>query len=616
MLQIQGIRKAFGEQILFQEASCLIEAGEKVGIVGANGHGKSTLLKMILREMNPDEGQISVLRGIRVGHLSQHLVFSEATVLDEACLALELKEEGYIETHRAEAMLMGLGFSLEQLQQPPAELSGGFQVRLNLAKALLEDPDLLLLDEPNNYLDIVSLRWLRGFLRKWRRTLLLVTHDREFMDSVTTHTLAVHRQKLRKFSGGTEKAWDQIYLEEEMHEKTRVNSERKIAHEMRFVERFRAKAKRASQAQSRLKQIAKRERLDKLDEISSLSFSFNHTANPGKWSAETRKLQFAYPDGPILIDGMELHIGARDRVGVIGPNGKGKSTLLRLLAGELKPIDGEVRTHPSTQMSLFGQSAMGVLQDKRTIEDEINSANTMLNRTQVRDICGAMMFGGDLALKKVEILSGGEKSRTLLGRVLARPSNMLLLDEPTNHLDMASTEALIDAIHAYPGSVVMVTHVESVLRDTCTRLVVFDEGIARVFEGTYDDFLQRFGWSAEESDRTEAPRSKKRENRKDLKRERAQLIQQRSQILKPLKKTIDSNEKLIHTLEEKVETIEKTLITASEDGDGEAIAALAQELSNLRSSIDRAFEKLETASEEHDQQEAEFERRIDELSGN
>ncbi|NCF99037.1 MAG: ATP-binding cassette domain-containing protein [Planctomycetia bacterium] len=609
MLQIQGIHKSFGDQYLFHDAGCLIDAGEKVGIVGANGHGKSTLLRMILQELDPDQGAIAVSRGIRIGHLSQHLVFSKKTVLDEACTVLK-EEDGFLPVFKAESMLMGLGFSADQLHQPPQELSGGFQVRLNLAKALLEDPDLLLLDEPNNYLDIVSLRWLKDFLRKWRRTLLLVTHDREFMDAVTTHTLAVHRQKLRKFTGGTEKAWQQIYIEEEMHEKTRINSERKIAHEMRFVERFRAKARRASQAQSRLKQINKRERLDKLNEISTLTFSFQYQNNPGKWALETRNLNFAYADGPTLIQKLDLHIGAGDRIGVIGQNGKGKSTLLRLMAGELKPVEGEVRTHPSTMINLFGQSAMKVLQQKRSIEEEVYDANNMLNRTQVRDICGAMMFGGDLALKKVEVLSGGEKSRTLLGRVLACPGNLLLLDEPTNHLDMASTDALIEAIRAYEGAAVMVTHVESVLRETCNRLVIFDDGKVRVFEGGYDDFLRRHGWSSEDAPPETTEPRKRRENRKDLKRERAQIIQERSKLLKPLKQTIESNEKLIMMLEEKVEKMEALLISSSEEGDGEAIAKHAQELNNLRSSIDKAFEKFEQASEEHDRHEAEFEKRL------
>ena len=611
MLQIQGIYKSFGDQGLFHDAGCLIDAGEKVGIVGANGHGKSTLLRMILSEIEPDQGNIAVSRGIRIGHLSQHLVFKAATVLDEACTVL-VEEDGFLPIFKAESMLMGLGFSEEQLKQPPGELSGGFQVRLNLAKALLEDPDLLLLDEPNNYLDIVSMRWLKEFLRKWRRTLLLVTHDRDFMDAITTHTLAVHRRKLRKFQGGTEKAWQQIYIEEEMHEKTRVNTERKIAHEMRFVERFRAKARRASQAQSRLKQINKRERLEKLDELSSLSFSFHYKHNPGKWALETRRLQFGYDDGPTLIEKLDLHIGAGDRVGVIGQNGKGKSTLLRLMAGELEPVEGEVRTHPSTSINLFGQSAMRVLRPGRSIEEEVYEANSTLNRTQVRDICGAMMFGGDLALKKVEVLSGGEKSRTLLGRVLACPGNLLLLDEPTNHLDMASTDALIEAIKAYPGAAVMVTHVESVLRETCNRLVIFDDGKVRVFEGTYDDFLRRHGWSSEDQPVEDKGPRKRRENRKDLKRERAELIRERSQALKPLKQTIDSNEKLIMMLEEKVGKTEAELITASEGGDGEAIASLAQELNNLRASIDRAFEKFEAASEEHDRLEAEFREKLGE----
>lgn len=614
MLQIQSIRKAFGRQILFDDAGCLIEAGEKVGLVGANGHGKSTLLKMILHEIEPDEGLITVHRGIRIGHLSQHLEFTEKTTLQEACLVLTIEEEGFLETYRAEAMLMGLGFTRDQLDQPPAELSGGFQVRLNLAKALLDDPDLLLLDEPNNYLDIVSLRWLRGFLRKWQRTLLLVTHDREFMDSVTTHTLAVHRQKLRKFTGTTEKAWDQIYLEEEMHEKTRMNSERKIAQEMRFVERFRAKARRASQAQSRLKQIAKRERLEKLDEISTLSFSFNHTPNPGKWSIETRSLDFNYKDGPTLISGLELHVGARDRIGVIGPNGKGKSTLLRILAGELKPVEGEVRSHPSTQQNLFGQSAMRVLQDSRSIEDEVSNANTMLTRTQVRDICGAMMFGGDLALKKIDILSGGEKARTLLGRVLATPANLLLLDEPTNHLDMAATEALIDAINVFPGSVMMVTHLESVLRETCNRLVIFDADKVRIFEGGYDDFLRRFGWSSELAEGTPlAP--KKSENRKEQRRERAQLIEERSKLLKPLRKKMESNETFIVALEEKAKQTESQLITASEQGDGDEISRLSLLMKNIQESIASAFQKLEEATLEHDRIQQEFEERLGSAEG-
>jgi ATP-binding cassette subfamily F protein 3 len=252
---------------------------------------------------------------------------------------------------------------------------------------------------------------------------------------------------------------------------------------------------------------------------------------------------------------------------------------------------------------------MGVLQEKRTIEEEVYSANNMLTRTQVRDICGAMMFGGDLALKQVEVLSGGEKSRTLLGRVLAAPSNLLLLDEPTNHLDMASTEALIDAINYYPGAVVMVTHIESVLRETCNRLVIFDAGITRVFEGDYDAFLRRFGWSEEAESGSAIPR-KKNENRKGKRRERAQLIQQRSSLLKPLKETIERNEKLITTLEEKSKITEALLITASGTGDGDQISRLAQELKNMRSSIDIAFHKLEQASTEHDRIKGEFEQKL------
>ncbi|HIA26646.1 MAG TPA: ABC-F family ATP-binding cassette domain-containing protein, partial [Planctomycetes bacterium] len=492
-----------------------------------------------------------------------------------------------------------------------------YQVRLNLAKSLLGQPDLLLLDEPNNYLDIVSLRWLRGFLRSWRHTLILITHDREFMDSVTSHTLAIHRRQLRKFEGGTEKAYDQIGIEEGLHEKTRVNTEKKIAQEMRFIQRFRAKARRASQVQSRLKQIDKRERLDKLDEISRLDFNFATSSFNGKWLLETRDLTFGYDENPDLFENLDVVIGPRDRVGVIGPNGKGKSTLLKLMAGDLVPRSGTVRQHINHKIAHFGQDHIDGLPAGRSIEEEVYSANSMLTRTEVRDICGLMMFSGDDAMKQIGILSGGERARVLLARLLATPANLLLLDEPTNHLDITSTEALIDAINAFAGGVLLVTHAESILREVCTRLIVFDGGRAFVHEAGYNDFLGRIGWVDEREAGASSPKGArvKRGSKKDLRRERAAVISRRSRILRPLLETIERSEKEIGELERNSELIESELIEASEKGDAARIATLGADLKEGRQRIETLFGKLEEATCEHDYQSADFKRKLEEIGG-
>ncbi|MFQ5653292.1 MAG: ABC-F family ATP-binding cassette domain-containing protein [Planctomycetota bacterium] len=613
MIQVTNLRKAYGQQLLFDDVALLVEPGERIGLVGANGHGKTTLFRMITGEEPVDSGEIVVPRGYTIGYLSQELRFEAPSVFEEACLGLEENEDGYLETYKAQATLLGLGLQRDEFEKAPSELSGGFQVRLNLAKVLLSEPNLLLLDEPNNYLDIVSLRWLRRFLRGWRNELMIITHDREFMDSVTSHTVAIHRRRVRKMRGSTAKILSQIALEEELHEKTRINEERKQRQEMRFIERFRAKATKASVVQSRIKQMGKRQNLEKLEEIPTLGFSFKHAPFNGKWLLECRDLAFAYEEGELLIDGLDLTVHPGDRVGVIGRNGRGKSTLLRLLAGELSPIRGQVRAHVNHQLAHFGQSHVELLDPEKTVEEEVLSAQPQASRTDARGICGLMMFEGDDALKRVRVLSGGERSRVLLGKILASPSNLLLLDEPTNHLDISSSEALQEAIVGFPGGVVLVTHSERTLHELANRLVVFDGGRVSVHEWGYQDFLDRTGWQEERGEGGPAPPRKRRPRRKERRRERAEIVAARSRALKPLRRKIDAAEAEIMKLEEKMELLNSELLEASRKGEAHAIASLSRDLHRRKTRIEELFQNLEALTTDHDRTARDFEARLAEL---
>ena len=550
MIKINQLSKSYFSRELFTDVSFQMNAGDRLGLVGRNGHGKSTLFKLILGQEEPDSGEITIPRNYRIGHLEQHLDFTQPTILEEA--ALGLPEEEFHSIYKAEAILFGLGFAQGDLAKAPREFSGGFQIRINLAKLLLSEPNLLLLDEPTNYLDITSVRWVARFLANFNGELILISHDRDFMDSVTTHTAVIHRQKVRKFEGGTAKAYAQIVLEDEIHEKTRANEERKRAHAEAFINRFRAQASKAKMVQSRIKMLERLPKLEGLADIESLDFEFRHAPFAAKTLLEARNISFGYTADNLLFRHINLTLNARDRFGVIGNNGKGKSTLLNVLSGGLKPLTGELKSHPDMKLGYFGQTNIQRLNQKLTIEQEIEQTNPALTRTQVRNICGTMMFGGDLALKKISVLSGGEKSRTLLGKILAHPSNLLLLDEPNNHLDMESIDALIESLQDFPGALLIVTHNERILRALATKLIVFHRGRVDVFNTGYDEFLEKIGWE-DEDDGTgvqKRPTSRgnynaKKEREKAERREKARIEKLEAQIMKNENELKKYNEQLM-----------------------------------------------------------------------
>lgn len=619
VLIVTDLTKSYGTQTLLDSVGFTIGPKERVGLVGRNGSGKTTLFRLILGEEEFDKGTITVPRGNTVGYLSQHLSFTRDTVLREACLGLKRELDGSDTTYKAKAVLLGLGFSSDDFLLDPNQLSGGFQVRLNLARVLVSEPDLLLLDEPTNYLDIVSIRWLSRFLLGWKSQFILITHDRAFMDSVTTHTMGIYRRKIRKIPGPTEKLYQQILQEEEVHEQTRINEERKVKDIEDFINRFRAQATRAKAVQSRIKSLEKREKLDKIQQDRMLDFSFRSAVFQGKWLIESENLSFQYgEDQERLLTRLTLAVGRRDRVGIIGKNGKGKTTLLNLFAGELQPTEGRVILHQNLKTGYFGQTNLDRLNADYTVEQEIMSADPYSSRGTARNIAGTMLFDGDKALKKTSVLSGGEKSRVLLGKLLVSPVNLLLLDEPTNHLDMESIDSLIEAIDAFEGGVLIATHNELVLEAVVTRLIVFDGGIVRAFEGTYQDFLERIGWESE-AVQTEpvgaTKRVKRSSERKEMKRQRAEIITRRSRALSPLQKEIDHIETSIIRLEEQIDTDSEALLKATQLGQGKSIVDLSLAIHNNRKSIEDLFQELESVSVKHHEKSTEFEEELKALEG-
>ena len=618
MLQVTNIEKSYGKQVLFDGVSFTVNPRERVGLVGRNGHGKSTLFRMVLGEEHQDSGTITMPSGYTVGHLSQHIHFTEDTVIKEACLALPPNEDHIDETYKAEAILHGLGFTNDDFERHPSSLSGGYQVRLNLAKVLVSEPNLLLLDEPTNYLDIVSVRWLTQFLRAWRNEMIIITHDREFMDSVTTHTMIIHRCKMRKVAGGTHKLYGQILMEEEIYEKTRQNDEKKRKEVEQFINRFRAQATKASAVQSRVKALARHEKLDKLEEIRTLDFKFRSAPFEAKWLMTVEDLSFGFSqDGPNLIDGLSFAVGKKDRIAVIGKNGKGKTTLLNLLAQEMSPTSGEVKLHPNTKIAYFGQTNINRLRPEKTALQEVMDAHPDYAQGESRAICGLMMFEGDNALKKVSVLSGGERSRVLLGKLLVSPANLLMLDEPTNHLDMESIDSLIEAIEVFDGAVIIVTHSELILEALATKLIVYDTDTVSVSAGTYLDFLERVGWSDEDGVRKK--KGKKQEadrsvNRKDAKKQRSGIVADKSKALGGLKKKIAALEEEITKLEFDVEQDTQRLLEVTVKGEALAIKRLSQSVRDNKARIEKLFAELETATNEHDAKAKEFDQQLSELA--
>jgi ATP-binding cassette subfamily F protein 3 len=418
---------------------------------------------------------------------------------------------------------------------------------------------------------------------------MIITHDREFMDNVTTHTMIIRRKQVRRIEGSSKKLLDQLSVDDEIYEKSRVNEDKKRKEVEEFINRFRAKASKASQVQSRVKALEKMGQKEELVDEVKLDFQFSQAPFAGKYILEVDNLEFGYKPEQTLIRRLGFTLAKGERIGVVGKNGRGKSTLLKLLAGELAPREGTVKLSPNAQLGYFGQTNISRLNEAKTIEQEVQEANSNLHRTKVRAICGTMMFPGDAAEKKISVLSGGERSRVLIGKILASPSNILLLDEPTNHLDIESIEALIESLKTYEGGIVIVTHNEHILRDLATKLIVFDGNTAQVIPGDYDYFLSTVGWGDDDASQMSS-RKKEKDNKS---KGAAPAGNVNATKLKSNAKEIANIEKEIGVLEKRLEVANEKMVQASQNQDRVGISSSGKEIAELENQITKAYEKFQ-----------------------
>jgi ATP-binding cassette subfamily F protein 3 len=608
VIQFHQLTKSYGMRDLFRDQTLTLLPKEKIGLVGRNGHGKTTLMKILIGEVLADGGEVRVAKNFRLGHLQQHLHFTQTTVLEEAREGLPAEEKEA--TYKIEKCLFGLGFSEEQLHLDPHLLSGGFHLRLELAKVILSDPDCLLLDEPTNYLDIGAIKWLVRFLRQWDKGCLLISHDRSFLDDTCDFILGIHRGQFRKTQGNTEKYYECLLAEEELHEKTLINQEKKIKKMEAFVERFKAKASKAKQAQSRLKALNKMTVLEKLEELEELEFSFPHTPCPGKVLLKAHDLSFGYSPDQLLVNQLPFLCSQQDRIGIIGRNGKGKSTLLKLIAGELTPTQGHLTHHPALKKSYFGQTHIQQFDPENSILEELQKLRPDLPLKTVRAICGHVLFSGDDAFKKMKTLSGGERSRVMLGKMLLTPSNLLLMDEPSHHLDMESVERLTQALEDFPGAVIVVSHDEDLLRRLCDRLYIFIHDHILEYPRGYEEFEKEGGLEEFEKQRTLPSNIKEKQNAKvispeEKKRQRLELQKKRSQELTPLKKAATALEESIKIDEEKLEQLTQSMTSTGDknlswEAQGKERKLLSDRLQKSYDDWENHLKKIEECEEKYE----------------
>lgn len=489
MITLRNIHKSFARQLLFDGADLQINAGDRFSLVGPNGAGKSTLLKMLLGEAEPDGGEVSIKRGVRVGYLAQENAPLSSTTVLAGALEARPDADARLEA-RAKAILMGLGFKAKDFERPLKELSGGWAMRVAMAKLLVDDPELLLLDEPTNHLDLDSTLWLREYLTSRKGSLLLVSHDRDFMDHVTTAMVSVQEHKLVVYPGRYADFLAEREAEKERLVKAYKQQQEEIADMLDFVARNRVRHSTAARAQSMLKRIEKLERLELPPETKTVKIKFPQPKRSGVRVLQLKGVHKSYGANKVYA-GLDFELERGWRMAFVGHNGAGKSTLLRMLAGVLPFEEGERVIGHEVSVGYFSQHRAEQLDSQKTVFEEALSANREVGEQAVRTILGTFLFPGEMVYKPVHVLSGGEKSRLALVKILLEAPNCLFLDEPTTHLDMASVEALAEALSEFEGTVCLISHDIYFVNRLANHVVHVDGGKISLYPGNYEYFERR-----------------------------------------------------------------------------------------------------------------------------
>lgn len=501
MLTLSQVSKSYGGRVLFENVSLQVNRGEKIGLVGPNGAGKSTLFSLILNENSPDSGKVILERRATVGFLPQEsAAVGEETVLELATSHLNNDEEenydhDFTEIPKAKRILSGLAFKEEDFDKPARTFSGGWIMRAHLARLLVQEPDLLLLDEPTNHLDLLSLRWFQNYLRNYSGAILMISHDREFLNTLAGHIVEIASARLNRYAGNFDFYLRERQARREQQQAAHDAQKREIEHLQRFVDRFRAKANLASQAQSKLKQIARMEIIQAPEqEASTIHFKFPQPSRSGHKVIELKNVTQAYGEHVVYRD-LNLTVEREERIVLIGPNGAGKSTLLKLLAGVIPFQAGERILSPTTKVGYYAQHRVEMLNPKHSVLQEAmdlsGAALSNVSEQMARTILGAFLFRGNDVFKPVGVLSGGEKSRLALVKLLLDPPNLLLMDEPTTHLDMGSIDALINALNQYQGTLVFVSHDVYFIRALSRKVLHIEANRVTPYTGGYDYYLEK-----------------------------------------------------------------------------------------------------------------------------
>lgn len=641
MISITNLSYYLGSRALYENASLHIKPNQKIGLIGLNGTGKSTLLRIINGEYQADGGTISKAGDVTIGFLNQDLLSyqTDDSILSVAMQAFErqnklqqqidellhemetnyrdelvdklgkVQEEfdaldGYTVQARAEEIMEGLGFSTEDLQKPLRTFSGGWRMRVMLAKLLLQKPSLLMLDEPTNHLDLPSIQWVEKYIQTYEGAVMVVSHDREFLDNVIDVTVEVSGAKLNYYGGNYSFYLEEKALRNEIQKGAYENQQAKIRQTERFIERFKAKATKAKQAQSRVKQLARMELVDAvIDETARVNFKFQFSTQPGRHILHLEDITKHYGPKRILTHA-DVRLERGDKVALIGANGRGKSTLLRIISGSEPLNDGRRQLGHNVSFSFYAQHQLESLNVDDTLLEELKHANPTKTEGELRGVLGCFLFSNDEVFKKIKVLSGGEKSRVALAKVLLSQANFLLLDEPTNHLDMQSVNILIQALEQYEGTYVVVSHDRYFVSQIANKIWYIEDEQIKEYPGTYDEYEW---WMEERKDGkvTETPKPQpapvvasqpqssngKADNGRPSEEDRKEW----QKMLRKLNQQAEAAETKIAQLEERKKRLEDELADPATYGDGKLMQAKNDEYHRVKTEIGQIQDEWEAA---------------------